>query len=277
MMTKVTVLGGIEVYIKSDPAGQLIRGIDNPGSISMKFAGPGLETVEGLCMEEDADVYFCAAVGNDPAGRAAKAEVAALGANEEGIITIEGADTAVSQGIFNIVNDLEFAFSNYDIYDKVQKSMIEGILHSMKTSDIVSADTTMPLEILEYIRDECRDTLLMLDVVSEKTAAKAKEICGFFEIVKADRQSAEVLSGMEILSQEQLEKAAVEIMKYGMKKLFITLGSGGIYYRQKNEWDTLHIDPGKAVPDRRKISARLIMGCAQGFSPSETAEKAIKE
>lgn len=276
-MTKVTVLGGIEVYIRNYPSGQLIRGMDNPGSISMKFAGSGLETVEGLCKEEETDVCFCAAVGNDAAGRAAKAEVAAFGANEEGIITIEGADTAVSQEIFNIVNDLEFAFSNYDIYEKIQKRMIERILPLIKTSDIISADTTMPLEILEYIRDECRDTLLMLDVVSEKTAAKARKICGSFEIVKADRQAAEVLSGMEILSQEQLEKAAAEIMKYGMKKLFITLGSGGIYHRQKNEWATLHIDPGKAVPDRREISARLIMGCAQGLSPRETAEKAIKE
>ena len=45
-MTKVTVLGGIEVYIRNYPSGQLIRGMDNPGSISMKFAGSGLETYQ---------------------------------------------------------------------------------------------------------------------------------------------------------------------------------------------------------------------------------------
>ena len=275
-MTKVTVLGGIEVYIKNDPSGQIIRGMDNPGRISMRFAGPGFETVEGLCREE-ADVYFCAAVGNDLAGRAVKAEVAALGANGDGITLIEGYDTAASHGVFNIVNDLEFAFSNHDIYEKMEKSMIERVLPSIKKSDIVSADTTLPLDIIEYIRDECRDTLIMLDVISEKTAAKTKEICGSFDIVKADRQSAEVLSGMEILSQEQLEKAGAEIMKKGMKKLFITLGPGGIYYRQGDERGTLHSDRNTAVSDRTKTSARLIMGCAQGLSSSETAEKAIKE
>ncbi len=273
-MSEVSMIGGITADIEGNPYKQLIHGDSNPGRISMSYGGVGRNITENLA-RMGASVNFISVAGDDLAGRGAVRELRDIGVNVENVKLLQEENTAVYMSILNILGDMELGLCNMDVLERISVDFIDAAYHSIKSSKMVGIDTNLTEETLEYVTGKLNDIPVFLDPVSVTKAERAKKIIGRFHTVKPNRMEAEILTGMTIMSGEELEKAGQWFIGQGVKKVFITLGPGGVYYRDEKESGMIRPKPveiASATGAGDAFSAAIIYSYLKGYDIKKTAE-----
>lgn len=275
-MSEVIVIGGITADIEGNPYHQLIMGDSNPGKIAMSYGGVGRNITENLS-RMGVSVSLVSVAGDDFAGRGAVRELENLGADVKHVKLLQEENTAVYMSILNLVGDMELALCNMDVLERISIDFIEEAYDSMKNAKIIAIDTNLTEETLEYTTDKLKDIPLFLDPVSVTKAERAKKLIGRFHTIKPNRMEAEILSGMTIMSIEDLERAAEWFINQGVKRVFITLGPGGVFYRDEKESGLLEAEAKaseivSATGAGDAFSAAILYSYLKGFDIRKTAE-----
>lgn len=270
----IEVIGGITADIEGNPFGQLIPGDSNPGRIRISYGGVGRNITENLA-RLGASVSFISAAGDDFVGRGAVSELAALGADVSQIHLIKGENTSMYISILNILGDMEIGLCNMDVLERISKDVIQGAFHRLQEACIVCLDTNLTEETLDYITDKLKDVPLFLDPVSVSKAVRARNIIGRFHSIKPNRIEAQAISGLQILSSEDLSAAGQWFIEKGVKRVFITLGAGGVYYREGDVEGVIR--PGiteivSATGAGDAFSAAILHGFIKGLDVVATAQ-----
>lgn len=232
-MSDITIIGGITADIEGNPYGELKRGESNPGQISIAYGGVGRNITENLA-RMGATVTFVSAAGNDFTGRGAVQELAHLGVNIEKVRLLENENTAMYISILNVLGDMELALCNMDVLERISIEFVQDAMIKLKSSQIVGIDANLTEDVLDFVTAELNaaGVPVFLDPVSAPKAERAKKIIGRFHTIKPNRGEAEILSGLNILSEDQLSEAGKWFEQQGVKRIFITLGPGGVYYKE---------------------------------------------
>ena len=273
-MSDVSIIGGITADVEGNPYNQLIQGDSNPGKISMSYGGVGRNITENLA-RLGTSVNFISVAGDDFPGRGAARELQELGVEVEHIKLLPEENTAMYMSILNIVGDMELALCNMDVLERISINFIEEALESIKKSKIVGIDTNLSGETLEYTTGILKDIPLFLDPVSVTKAERAKNVIGRFHTIKPNRMEAEILSGLQIMSGEELEEAGQWFLEQGVKRVFITLGGGGVYYQDEKESGVMRpktVEIVSATGAGDAFSAALIYSHLKGYDIKKAAE-----
>ena len=70
-----------------------------------------------------------------------------------------------------------------------------------------------------------------MDPVSTTWARKLVPILGRFDTIKPNRLEMEILADMPIATEEDLEEACTRVLATGVRRVFVSLGADGIYYK----------------------------------------------
>lgn len=272
-MSRITIVGGITADIEGNPTGQLVMGDSNPGKISIAFGGVGRNITENLA-RLGSSVSFVSVAGDDMTGHSAVHQLQALGVDTEGVRFLEGESTAMYLSILNLFGEMELALCNMDILERVTREQMETLLPKLKESEIVGLDTNLTEEVLDYVTSQLEGIPLFLDPVSVAKAVRAKNLIGRFHTIKPNRAEAEALSGLTILNEEQLAEAGRWFADQGVKRIFITLSGGGVYYKEGDREGILR--PGRVSPVSvtgagDAFSAAVLDGYLRGMDVEETA------
>lgn len=273
-MSKISIIGGITADIEGNPYGQLINGESNPGTISMSYGGVGRNITENLA-RMGCDVAFISVAGEDFAGKGAVRELQELGVNVDKVRLLPEENTAVYMSILNIIGDMEMAMCNMDVLERISYDVIDDAIDYMKDSSIIGIDTNLTEEALDYATKKLEGIPLFLDPVSAAKAERAKKIIGRFHTIKPNRMEAEVLSGLTIMSEEELEQAAKWFIEQGVKRVFITLGGGGVYYMDETECGIIRPEAYQiksATGAGDAFSAAILYSHTKGLDIVETAK-----
>lgn len=228
-MSEITVIGSIAGKITGHLDDQLMMG-QNEAKIEGSFSGTGRNIAENLGRLH-ADVALVAVAGQDHTGRSAKRELDETSVNTEHVTLLENENTAMNVSVINIAGELDFAIGNRDIFDKLDRPMVEGLLDMLSQSKAVLVDGTCAEETLEYIAENVKAPLFF-DPETEEDAEKARKVIGKFHTIMPDRAEASAICGMDIFSQDQLMEAGKWFADQGVKRIFITMSGGGVYYKE---------------------------------------------
>lgn len=273
-MSDVSIIGGITADIEGNPYSQLIQGDSNPGKITMSYGGVGRNITENLG-RMGVPVKFISVAGDDFPGRGAVRELEDIGVDVDNVKLLPEENTAVYMSILNIVGDMELALCNMDILERISVDFIDSAYENIKNSKIIGIDTNLTEDALGYATEKFKDIPIFLDPVSATKAERAKKFIGRFHTIKPNRIEAEILSGMSIMSGEELEKAGQWFLDQGVKRVFITLGPGGVYYRDEKEAGTIRPEAPEIVSATGAgdaFSAAIIYSYLKGFDMKKTAE-----
>jgi pseudouridine kinase len=273
-MSEVSIIGGITADIEGHPFSQLIHGDSNPGKITMSYGGVGRNITENLA-RMGAGVEFVSVAGDDFAGRGAVRELEDIGTGTKHITLLREENTAVYMSILNIIGDMELALCNMDVLERISVDFIDAAYDDIKDSKIIGIDTNLTEETLAYAAERLKAIPLFLDPVSVTKAERAKNMIGRFHTIKPNRMEAEVLTGMTIMSAEELEAAGQWFLDQGVKRVFITLGPGGVYYQDEATSGILRpkqCEIVSATGAGDAFSAAIIYSHLNGFDMVKTAE-----
>ena len=275
-MAAITVVGGINIDIEGRPDQVLIPADSNPGRVSISAGGVGRNIVENIA-RLGGDVAMISLTGDDVMGQNAKAQLAALGADVSGVQNVSGENTGMYLSILNDRNDMELAICNMDILERITPAFLEERMDVFRQSDIVGLDCNLQPETLDYITGAL-DTPMFLDPVSTSKAVRVKPFVHRFHTIKPNRIEAEILSGIAIEDRTSLEKAGKWFLDRGVRRVFISLGEAGAYYRTADEEGvapTKAVRLASATGAGDAFSAAILMGHVMGLSAEETAEMGI--
>lgn len=239
------------------------------------------------CMGEE--VAFVSVVGRDPLGLAAIAELVSVGEDSEDVKAIDVSavkyvpgQTSVQVQIRNFMGDVEFVRANENMMDMLTPQVVEEAAHILDRAEAIMLDGSLPKETIEYVVNRYDGVRLFYDPASVEGGSKVtdREVLGKFFCIMPGRAEAEAMFRGTILEPEQLETASRSFGAAGIEKTFITMKSGGIYYRDAKESGIVSPERILSYADTAGagdlVSAAIIYGTMNGKSLADVADLANK-
>ncbi len=275
-MADITVIGGINIDIEGCPRKALVPSDSNPGDIAISYGGVGRNIVENAA-RLGADVGMISLTGDDFLGNNARDHLADLGVDVSGIVHVNGCNTGMYLSILNHENDMALAICNMDILERVTPAFLEDKLDQLSSSKVVGVDCNLDFVTLDYITTQL-GVPLFLDPVSASKAERVKPIIGRFHTIKPNRIEAELLSGIKIVDDASLRQAGSWFCSRGVRRVFISLGEEGVYYRDETGEGVIGTSPVRIVSATGAgdaFSAAILVGHVRDFSAEDTAKLGI--
>ena len=153
---------------------------------------------------------------------------------EESLI-LEGGCTPTYMAILDHTGDMVSAVVDMESLDEMDADFIDSkkeIIYDAEYT-ILDADDA---EFLEHILTTYYGKAKFgLDPVPAAKAEKIKHLIKYFHTIKPNRYEAEILWGSKIENDEDLREAGRYFLSLGVKNVFISLDSDGIYYLNDKE------------------------------------------
>lgn len=201
----------------------------NPGRVEISLGGVGRNIGENLS-RMGCPTKLITALGNDLYGQKIQKEAKLCDLDVTNSLILDDAATSNYLCILDENRDMVSAIAYMDIFDRLNVDFIKEKLPVIKNAKLCIIDTNIKLDVIEYILNNVKGVDFFLDTVSTQKALKVKDIIGKFHTIKPNKIEAEILSGIKIESDEDLDKAAAYFFSKGVKRVFISLGEEGLYY-----------------------------------------------
>ena len=228
---RAAVVGGVNIDIGGRPELTLIMRDSNPGSVNLSAGGVGFNIACGMALL-GLKVTLLTALGQDAFGEKAERACGEAGIDLSRALRTAEDPTSVYLFIADGQGEMQLAISDMEICRRITPDYLERNRDVLDGASAVVFDTNIPEESVRWLAENCRAPLFA-DPVSVAKGRKLKEFLGRIDTLKPNRLEAEQLSGVPIRTEEDLAAAADALLEAGTRRVFITLGSGGVYAAEK--------------------------------------------
>ena len=222
----VAVVGGINIDIGGRSRSPLVQGDSNPGSIGITPGGVGRNIAENLC-RLGFNVTMLTAIGADYPGSILKISCEELGIDLSHALLLDDASTSTYMYIAGSSGDMVLAVNDMEICNRITPNYISENLEFINSCDAAVADANIPQETLEFLAEHCTIPLIC-DPVSASKAPRVISALRGIHTLKPNRLEAQLLTGINIEDPDSAAAAAEALLKTGVKRVFLTLGSKGV-------------------------------------------------
>ena len=192
-------------------------------------------------------------VGDDVFGSYIRRSCVEAGIDIRYLHEAKGAHSSIYLSILDADGDMLVGMSDMRIvqqdlpadYLPSQKQLIQG-------AKVVTCDPCMGETALLQLLDLCQPS----HPVSCAYARVVAPLIGRFHTAKPNRMELEILAGMEIRSDADLQRAGEVVLGKGLKRLFVSLGAEGCFY----------MDDTGAVLRRKLRPAKMVNASGAGDS-----------
>jgi pseudouridine kinase len=273
----IVVVGGTNVDIQGFPKDRLILRDSNIGSVKVSLGGVARNIAENIT-RLGINTKLISIIGDDGYGQIVLEQSGKIGLDLSNTMILKGEPTSVYLSILDENGDMELAISSMDIYERMDIDFIKGYRKLIENSRLCIIDTNLPHDTIAYLVRNFKGVDFFLDTVSTAKTKRVVDLIGNFHTIKPNKIEAEILTGIKIQNQVDLEKAAKILHEKGVKNVFISLGEDGVFY--SNGRITGHKKPPKikiinATGAGDAFLAALAYGYYHNMGIEETAELAI--
>jgi pseudouridine kinase len=200
-----------------------------PGRVKMSFGGVCRNIAENLARVK-VDTRFISVVGNDEKGRSMIEHSQLIGYDMTDSLILKNGGTPTYLAILNEKGEMVSAIADMSAIHELNTTFIDSKAAIIKGAKYVFVDADSP-ENLKYMLDTFGSfTNFILDPVSAEKALSIKHLLGKFHTIKPNRYEAEVLTGIDIETDQDLISAGNFFLREGVKNVFISLDCEGIFF-----------------------------------------------
>ncbi|OIK15822.1 sugar kinase [Bacillus sp. MUM 116] len=272
---KVLCIGGANIDRKIQSINHLTHKTSNPAKSTMSCGGVARNIAENLG-RLGLESALLGYVGDDPDGKWLRkttekfVDISLLDA-------LPGKATGSYTAVLDEEGEMVIALADMAIYDHMEEDIIEK-KWPRNRPQMVLLDTNFPVEIIESVIQHCRNEKIPICIATvsvSKTKKLPRSLEGVTWLV-ANEKEAEALSKIEIKTEGDFFKAAVEILKRGVKKVVITRGDKGLIYFTKDREAGALVAPEVPVIDVTGAGDSLIAGIIYGDLKGLNTEDSCK-
>ena len=266
------VVGGVNVDICGRSFHPLVEADSNPGRVSTGLGGVGRNIAHNMSLM-GVDVRLLTAFGDDPNGQRVAASCSELGIDASHALRLAGETTSTYLYLTGPDGEMALAVSEMEGCRRITPAYLAGNLPLLQSAQVVVADANIPEESLRFLAENS-SAPLFVDPVSTAKAEKLRPILSRIHTLKPNALEASILSGVEIHTDADVELAADRLLQMGVHRLFLSLGSRGVYAAMGSERLWLQNLPGTMVNTTGcgdAFMAALVWAYLEGMDLKDTA------
>lgn len=225
--TPVFVIGAVNMDLSGTPADTLRMGDSNPGKITLSPGGVGRNIAENLRLL-GRKVSLITIMGEDTYADVIREHCLNAGIDLQYSFTDPLGRTSAYLCINEQNGDLSAAVSDMTICEELTPDKLEPLLPVLNRGSMVIADANLPEETLAWIAKNVT-VPVAADPVSVSKAPRLLPLLSRLTLLKPNIPEAELLTGMTIRGDLNLSRAADALHRLGVKRVYISLGSRGVW------------------------------------------------
>lgn len=277
-MKKIIVIGSsnVDMVVRTShlPApGETILG----GEFFMNQGGKGANQAVAI-KRLGGNLIFMAKLGNDVLGRQPVGYFKKEGIDTRYIALDEDSASGVAlisvddhaENSIVVASGANMLLNEQDV-DKMLEEMCEG--------DILLMQLEIPLQTVEYAARKAFGKGVKVVLNPAPARSLPKELFRHLYMVTPNRIEAEMLTGIKIANDADVEKVAEEICAMGVKNVIITLGSKGCLIREEGvsyRIDAFKVEPVDTTAAGDTFNGALCVGLSEGIDLKQAAVMASK-
>lgn len=277
-MKKIIVIGSsnVDMVVRTShlPApGETILG----GEFFMNQGGKGANQAVAI-KRLGGNLIFMAKLGNDVLGRQSVGYFKKEGIDTRYIALDEDSASGVAlisvddhaENSIVVASGANMLLNEQDV-DKMLEEMCEG--------DILLMQLEIPLQTVEYAARKAFGKGVKVVLNPAPARSLPKELFRHLYMVTPNRIEAEMLTGIKIANDADVEKVAEEICAMGVKNVIITLGSKGCLIREESvsyRIDAFKVEPVDTTAAGDTFNGALCVGLSEGMDLKQAAVMASK-
>ena len=277
-MKKIIVIGSsnVDMVVRTShlPApGETILG----GEFFMNQGGKGANQAVAI-KRLGGNLIFMAKLGNDVLGRQSVGYFKKEGIDTRYIALDEDSASGVAlisvddhaENSIVVASGANMLLNEQDV-DKMLEEMCEG--------DILLMQLEIPLQTVEYAARKAFGKGVKVVLNPAPARSLPKELFRHLYMVTPNRIEAEMLTGIKIANDADVEKVAEEICAMGVKNVIITLGSKGCLIREEGvsyRIDAFKVEPVDTTAAGDTFNGALCVGLSEGMDLKQAAVVASK-
>ena len=272
--SQITVIGAANIDIHGFSFDEMIHKESNPGRVKFCLGGVGRNISENLA-RVGMNVCLISAIGGDANSKWLLSACEEIGIDMSETLVFEDMNSSIYLDLMNSTGDMELGLSDLVVLEMISPKHLRARHDMINKSKVIVMDTGVSEAVLYHILDHYSHIPIFIDPVSSPKAKKIKNRLMGIHTLKLNKLEAAYLSDIKITGQESLSAAAISILKQGVKRVFITLGEDGVYYREGDLTGTFRLKAEKVVNATGAgdaFMAGTIYAFLKGFSLDDTAK-----
>ena len=277
-MKKIIVIGSsnVDMVVRTShltAPGETILG----GEFFMNQGGKGANQAVAI-KRLGGNLIFMAKLGNDVLGRQSVGYFKKEGIDTRYIALDEDSASGVAlisvddhaENSIVVASGANMLLNEQDV-DKMLEEMCEG--------DILLMQLEIPLQTVEYAARKAFGKGVKVVLNPAPARSLPKELFRHLYMVTPNRIEAEMLTGIKIANDADVEKVAEEICAMGVKNVIITLGSKGCLIREEGvsyRIDAFKVEPVDTTAAGDTFNGALCVGLSEGMDLKQAAVMASK-
>ena len=241
----VVVVGGVNMDIGGISHAQLVSADSNPGRVRISLGGVGRNIAHNMALM-GLDVRMVTVLGGDFYAQKIVSTCGEMGIDISRSLRVADAITSTYLFISGPDGDMKLAISDMDIYSHLTPAFLASKLSLFNNAKLLVVDTNIPAESIAWLVEHV-EVPVFADPVSTAKAEKLRPVLGKLHTIKPNRIEAELLSGVPIIDERSLRRAANVLLKTGLQQVFISLGAGGVFAANQDRGLHLPSIPGPMV------------------------------
>ncbi|MFU0831399.1 MAG: Transcriptional regulator, MarR family [Oscillospiraceae bacterium] len=241
----VVVIGGANIDIGGKPFASLVHKDSNPGRVTLSPGGVGRNIAANLA-QLGVGVKFITALGDDAYAVQLGDSCRKVGIDLSDSLTVRGGATSTYLYITDEAGDMELAVNDMQIYDKLTPEFLKTKADLINNASLCIMDTNLTAETVRYLAENVQCPIFC-DPVSVAKAGKLSGLLGHLHTLKPNLLEAELLSGIKITDEPSLRRAADALLQTGLERVFLSLGTDGVYCADHHEQFRLPCFPANIV------------------------------
>lgn len=221
------VIGGVNMDIGGISDAPLVCSDSNPGTVRMSLGGVGRNIAHNMALL-GCDVRFLTAFGDDLYAQKIAASCGELGIDISQALNLSGERTSTYLFLSGPDGDMAMAVNDMAIYEHITPAYLRSRKALLDNAQLIVIDTNIPQESIAWLCENVH-VPIFADPVSVAKAGKLKGVLGSLHTLKPNRIEAQLLSGVAIEDEGSLRRAAQTLLATGLRRVFISLGSDGVY------------------------------------------------
>ncbi len=270
----VTLIGAANIDIQGFSSNPIINRDSNPGKIEFCPGGVSRNIAENLS-RLGIKTELISAVGDDPNGTLILDSCRACGIGTGYSLIVPDAVSSVYLAIMDNSRDMALALSDMTISDNISIEFLKSKTQILEDASAIVFDTCLAAEVMDYILSKYNNKPIYVDPVSIGKAKTLKPLISKVHTLKMNKLEAEFLSDSKIEGISGLEKISAWFLDQGVKRIFITLGKEGVFYRDSQNSGNYKSDKAE-IKNATGAGDAFMAGLVYGTLNSYKLEKIVR-
>lgn len=244
MSATISVLGGANFDISAALTTPFVANDSNPGSITLGYGGVGRNIAHNLCLLGH-HVMFITAFGGDIFGGLMQDQCKNIGLDLSLSLNAKSERTGLYLCINNHAGEMIAAVADTNVVNNITPAYIEKITATLNKSDLIVADTNLAEDTLLTILNNAGVPVFIDGVSTAKTRRIVnvmKQTAANLYTLKLNQKEAFVVT-----ETDNCADAAQKLLQLNIENVYITLGNGGVYCRNREQETTFPALPAEVV------------------------------